>query len=215
MASRLGHDFGAVRVHANMPGGGRTAEPANGTSTISTGEERETETQTSSPCRNVSGTHALPSGTLAATLSGGKLGASWTMAADFTSDPPNPAVCGPCGEYRQFVRGTFMKNGSVVVHPLCGTNLDPNNFQEDCGVFGGTQYKYGYHSIPFANSKFSKPDQPTGQRWEGSDSPGIRGASGDKLSIDLEFTGNLVDTCNGQSLAVGSSWKVQGTATLP
>jgi len=162
-------------------------------------------------CKSVSGTANLPSGTLPATLSGNKLGASWSMSADFTSDPADPAVCGPCGEYRQYVRGTFTKNGRTVTHRLCGTDLDPTTFQEDCAQIGSTQYKYGYHSIPFANSRFSRPDQATGQRWDGRDAPGITGSSGDTLGVNLDFQGSVIDTCNGATLG-GSTWSVSGTA---
>lgn len=170
--------------------------------------------QRNGSCTSVSGTPTLPAATLRATLNGNKLGADWDMAADFTSDPADPAVCGPCGEYRQYVKGTFTKNGTTVTHPLCGTNLDPDSFQEDCAQRGGTQYKYGYHSIRFSNSTFSQPDQATGQRWDGYDYPGIRGAPGDRLGIDLQFMGSLVDECNGATLA-GSSWSVAGTGTVP
>jgi hypothetical protein len=165
-------------------------------------------------CKRVSASSSLPSGTLPATLTGSKLGASWSMSANFTGDPPNPAICGPCGEYRQYVRGSFTKNGRPVTHQLCGTALDPSKFQEDCVQIGGTQYKYGYHAIPFATSKFSRPDQATGQRWDGSDAPGIRGSSGDDLTVDLEFMGDLVDNCNGATIG-GSTWKVSGSAKVP
>lgn len=165
-------------------------------------------------CNSVTGTANLPSGTLPATLNGGKLGADWNMSADFTGDPPVPAICGPCGEYRQYVKGTFTKNGSAVRHDLCGTPLDPSNYNEDCGVFGGRQLKYGYHSIQFANSNFSRPDQATGFRWDGYDYPGIRGSSGDQLGVSLQFMGSLIDTCNGATLG-GSTWSVEGTATVP
>lgn len=202
--------------------------PAGDTAAIvvagGSGQETETASPTTSAsppmsvpnpaCNSVSGTFNLPSGTLPATLSGTKLGASWSMSADFTSDPPDPAVCGPCGEYRQYVRGTFTKNGATVRHRLCGTDLDPNSYQEDCVMAGGRAFKYGYHSIPDGNSRFSNPDQATGQRWDGYDAPGISGASGDTLGVDLHFYGDIVDVCNGATLG-GSSWSVQGTATVP
>jgi hypothetical protein len=220
------HAFSQVRVHGDrMP-------PA---STIVTGEPTDQDTNTATPtrtidggvdaggnasasatpaCRSVSGTASLPAATLLATVTGNKLSASWSMLADFTSDPPDPAVCGPCGEYRQYVRGTFTKNGAPVTHRLCGTNLDPTTFQEDCAQIGGTQYKYGYHSIPFGTSRFSRPDQATGQRWDGYDAPGISGSSGDSLTVNLDFQGTIIDTCNSATLG-GSAWSVAGSATLP
>jgi len=203
------------------------------TTTLVTGEAGEQDTETAtrtavpgpgtpgaapapSPgsCSAVTATATLPSGNLPATVSGSKLGASWTMAADFTGTPNDPAVCGPCGEYRQYVRGKFAKNGNPVTHRLAGVDLDPSTFHEDGAIIGGTTYKYGYHSIRFANSRFSQPDQATGQRWDGFDHPGITGSSGDTLSVDLDFRGETVDTCNGATLGT-SSWSVKGTTRLP
>jgi len=128
--------------------------------------------------------------------------------------PSIPCNCS-CGEYRQYVRGEFTRNGSTVTHPLCGTNLDPKTYQEDCGRIGGKDYKYGYRSIPFATSKFTDPDQATGCKFAGYDAPGITGSSGDKLGVNLDFIGKLIDTCNGNKELASSSWSVQGTATVP
>ena len=76
-----------------------------------------------------------------------------------------PECNSPCGEYRQYVRGSFTRNGSSVAHALCSHNLDPNTFYEDCANIGGTEYKYGYHSIPFGTSRFINSDQATGIRF--------------------------------------------------
>jgi hypothetical protein len=165
-------------------------------------------------CHGVNVSANLPSATLPATLIGNELGASWNMSADFTGDPNDPAICGPCGEYRQYVKGTFTKNGSTVHHDLCGTPLDPATYEEDCNTVGSRQMKYGYHSIPFPSTRFSRPDQATGFHWDGFDYPHIIGESGDELGISLQFQGALVDTCNGVSLG-GSEWAVDGTATVP
>jgi hypothetical protein len=156
---------------------------------------------------------SIPSGTVPATLSGSKLGATFNMIGDF-SPTKIPCSCS-CGEYRQYVRGTFTKNGSNVTHALCGTNLDPTTFQEDCARIGGTDYKYGYRSIPFATSKFTQPDQATGCRFEGFDAPGITGSSGDTLAVNLDFQASLIDTCNGYTNLTNASWSVSGSATVP
>src|SRR4051812_38406077 len=64
---------------------------------------------------------SIPDGvTLRATLAGRKLGASFDMVGVFT--PTDPACSAACGEYRQYVRGEFKRNGTAVVHRLCGTN---------------------------------------------------------------------------------------------
>jgi hypothetical protein len=155
---------------------------------------------------------SIPSGTLSAALSGSDLGAQFSMIGAFS---PNQIPCScKCGEYRQFVRGTFTRNGSPITHPLCGTNLDPTSFQEDCALIGGTNYKYGYRSQRFGSSVFTSPDQITGCVFNGSDFPRIGGSSGDNLAINLDFMGNLVDTCRNTILA-SSSWSVVGAATVP
>ena len=154
----------------------------------------------------------IPSGTVAATLSGNKLGAPFSMVGTFSV--PIPCICS-AGEYRQYVRGSFTRNGSNVTHALCGTNLHPTTFQEDCGIFGGNTYKYGYRSIPFANSRFTSPDQATGCQFNGFDHPGITGSSGDTLSVNLDFRGELIDTGSGGAVLASSSWSVVGSATVP
>jgi len=154
----------------------------------------------------------IPSGTVNSTLSGTELGARFNMKGTFS--PSIPCNCS-CGEYRQYVRGTFERNGATVTHALCGTNLDPTKFQEDCGIFGGTSYRYGYRSQSFATSKFTNPDQATGCDFEGRDFPRLGGSSGDKLEVNLDFQGRLIDTCHGNAVIASSDWSVVGTATVP
>jgi hypothetical protein len=166
----------------------------------------------SSSCSVTGSFTTIPSGSLAATVSGGRLRASFSMIGEFS--PSIPCNCSG-GEYRQYVRGRFTRNGSNVTHRLCGTNLHPTNYQEDCGIFGGTTYKYGYRSIHFGNSYFTNPDQATGCRFVGYDSPGIGGASGDTVAVNLDFLGALIDTDNGNKVLAASAWSVVGSATLP
>lgn len=226
--SRLGHDFGQINVYPERGLRTRTArdtvslfETDEGTETLNPGHRDSKTADGGSPdgaaptatgCSVTGSFSSIPSGSVAATLTGSKLGASFRMVGDFT--PSIPCNCS-CGEYRQYVRGSFTRNGSSVTHALCGTNLDPKTYQEDCGIFGGKTYKYGYRSIPFATSKFTTPDQATGCRFEGSDAPGITGSSGDKLAVSLDFRGELVDACNGNKVLATSSWNVSGAATVP
>lgn len=151
--------------------------------------------------------------TLATSLSGSKLGTPFVMEAEFSSvsTTGNPAG----GEYRQYVRGEFTRNGSTVTHPLCGNNLSPTVFHEDCANVGGTIYKYGYRSIRFGNSYFDNPDQATGSTFHGRDYPGITGSSGDRLTINLDFRGELVDICRNDRVLQTADWSVAGSATVP
>jgi hypothetical protein len=137
------------------------------------------------------------------------------MNAEFTTKVPCTCVS---GEYRQFVRGFFKINGSALTHALCSNTLSTTAWNEDCATIGGTDYKYGYHSIPFATSKFTNPDQATGCTFNGIDFPGIGTASlssGDRLQIHLEFQGKLVDASSADTVLVASSWIVDGSGTVP
>jgi hypothetical protein len=223
--SRFNDDCSQSIVHtknrASMNDGSETVslfQTDEGTETIQAPEtdvlEGTTTATTVTEC-GVDGTWvSIPNGvTLHATLTGRKLGASFDMLADFS--PINiPCSCSP-GEYRQFVSGTFTRNGSPVTHPLCGTNLHPTTPQEDCARVGGTDYKYGYRSIPFGNSRFTNPDQASGCRFEGHDEPGITGSSGDTLALQLDFSAELVDTLRGIGGLQTAQWSVAGSATVP
>lgn len=216
------HHFSAISVYPQPP----QAPPRSSSSLFLTEEGTETiagdsqfsATQTpGGPTASVCGVTGsfvnIPNGiTLVATLVGNQLGARFAMIADF-APTTIPCSCS-CGEYRQMVRGVFKTNGVAQTHQLCGTSLSPTTFQEDCGVFGGNTYRYGYRSNPFASSLFSSPDQATGCRFTGSDYPRLQGASGDSLEIDLDFQGSLVDTCTNATLAT-AEWSVGGTATIP
>ena len=159
---------------------------------------------------------SLPSGHIAATVSGGRFAAPFDMSADF--DTPIPCN-GICGEYRQFVSGYSQVNGTDIVHPLCGNNMSRTTEHEDCLTSGGTNYKYGYHSIPFTNSRFTNPDQATGWSYRGHDAPGFNLASfssGTVLNWHLNFRGELVDACdNDNPIQPSATWTAGGTYTVP
>lgn len=152
----------------------------------------------------------IPSGAVAATFTGKKLGASFSMIGDFV--PRIPCTC-YCGEYRQYVRGTFTAGGSPVAHSLGGgRTLHPTTFQEDGDLAAGTAY--GYRSSPGTKSVFT-PDQAGGCRFKGEDEPGISSASGTAVAMSLDFKGDLIDTCRGNQVLATSSWTVAGSGTVP
>jgi hypothetical protein len=155
----------------------------------------------------------IPAGTLAATLTGKKLGASFNMVGEYSPTGGTGCTCS-CGEYRQYVRGYFNVNGTDWPHDLCGTPLSRTSFNEDCKRSGGVDYKYGYRANRFATSYFDNPDQLTGCRFNGFDFPGFTGASGDVIEVNLDFMGSLVDVCSNATIA-GSDWSVVGKATIP
>lgn len=153
---------------------------------------------------------SIPSGTVAATLSGGRLQAPFVMRATFSN--PIPCTC-VNGEYRQYVRGTFTAGGSPVTHMLGpGRPLSATTFQEDGDVAAGTVY--GYHSIPGTKSRF-RPDQATGCQFEGEDEPGISAPSRTVVTMNLDFRGDLIDTSDSNRVVTTASWSVAGSATMP
>ncbi len=166
---------------------------------------------TTSRCAITSATFAtVPSGTITAALNGSKLEGPFQIRADFTR--PIPCNCS-CGEYRQYVRGTFTANGRPVTHRLGpGRVLHPTNFQEDGDVSLGTVY--GHRSVRGTKSRFT-PDQAGGCRFEGEDEPGISSSSGTRVAMNLGFRGDLIDTCRGNAVLTSSSWSVVGSATIP
>lgn len=157
----------------------------------------------------------LPSGHIAATVSGGRFAAPFRMQADF--DTPIPCN-GVCGEYRQFVKGYSQVNGTDIVHPLCGNNMSRTTEHEDCLTSGSTNLMYGYHTIPFSTSRFTNPDQATGWSYRGFDAPGFNLASfpsGTVLNWNLTFRGELVDACDGdRQLQPSTTWTAGGTHTV-
>jgi hypothetical protein len=61
-----------------------------------------------------------PTGTLVATQNGSSLVAPFSVSATFKA--PGGGSCSN-GEYRQFVKGVFRRNGSDLVHLLCPPTL--------------------------------------------------------------------------------------------
>jgi hypothetical protein len=220
-APKSGFDFGSIRIFPDRPPATGTLVPVGeGTETLSSQSATTADSDAGAAAPNcssgVSGGSfsSIPNGvTLPATLTGNKLGATFSMVATFV---PTQAGCASnCGEYRQYVRGQFVRNGTPVAHALCSNMLDPATYYEDCANIGGTIYKYGYHTIPFGTSYFDNPDQPNGLTFHGYDAPGLPGSSGDNLSLQLDFRGQLVDACNGDSVFRTAEWSVAGAATVP
>jgi hypothetical protein len=153
---------------------------------------------------------SVPSGTVAATLSGGRLQGPFVVRATFSN--PIPCNCSN-GEYRQYLRGTFTAGGSPVTHMLGpGRPLSAKTFQEDGDVAAGTVY--GHRSVLGTKSRF-KPTQATGCQFEGEDEPGISAASGTAVTMNLDFRGDLIDTSAANRVVTTASWSVVGSATMP
>ena len=220
MEPQFGHDFSQIQVHGKAADSLADAR----SSTVSRDGDVETQTQAlgappivSTP--GVSANHcaltaanftSIPSGTVAATLTGGRLQAPFVMRATFEN--PVPCNCSN-GEYRQFVRGSFTAGGKPVTHMLGpGRPMSATAFQEDGDVAAGTVY--GHRSVLGTKSRFL-PDQQGGCQFEGEDEPGISSSSGTVVTMNLDFRGDLIDTSASNRVLNTSSWTVSGSATMP
>ncbi len=135
-----------------------------------------------------------------------------------------PADC-RCGEYRQFVRGTYSRNSQLQKQPLGNPQGGPpltllprpaqgaafDNFQEDSLQRSGslTNLRYGHRDELPGNVDLSDrylPDRPTGCEYRGFDAPFLEGQAGETYSFDLDFRGVLVDVCNGNEEMVRKEW---------
>ena len=166
----------------------------------------------SDPCDVTGSFSKVPSGNLTATVRDSALGKEFWIVSVFQPAEEGCNNCA-CGEYRQYVKGSYERNGFTVTHPLCGTDLS-SSYQEDCSRSGSRDSKYGYRNLRVDTSYFW-PSQATGCRFRGYDYPRITGASGDTVGIDLGFKGELVDACDGDRQLAVSEWTVKGTGTVP
>ena len=134
---------------------------------------------------------------------------SFNMNADFSSR--ESCECGCC-EYRQYVRGRFLANGAAVTHQLPSGPLSATTFQED-GIpnfYGaGSHAFYGHRAdAGFPNDVYQAPDRATGCEYRGFDRPGISGPQ-DLYEVDLEFRGEIIDTCCWNRVLRSSTWRVR------
>jgi hypothetical protein len=153
-------------------------------------------------------------------------GGTFAMRALFTdSNPSIPA----CAEYRQFVRGRLVVNGTdvnfilqergvptpVVMRPRPGLGSLDDNFREDGmpaskSPFGADMH-YGHRDASYGNRNVLDlylPFRRSGGQYEGRDIPGFTGPGGSFVTIDVDFRGQLIDLCNGGAVLQTSEWTV-------
>jgi hypothetical protein len=105
---------------------------------------------------------------------------------------------------------------------VCGADLNPARFQEDCEMRKSGPLRYGHRNKDetpndcYATSPGGSSDQAEGCHYEGNDAPHITytGKSGDKIDLFFDFRGSLVDTRDGTELDV-ARWTVVGTDIVP
>ncbi len=121
-------------------------------------------------------------------------------------------ACCDCCEFRQYVRGFFELNGTVVPGPFPGFNF--RFWQEDQDAAGEM---YGHRDRPGEDGDRYVPDQADGCIYLGRDTPGFYGlSSGDDYSILLEFADVIIDTCNNDDVVAGPKlWDLIAAGTVP
>lgn len=173
---------------------------------------------------NRSGPQAIP------VTGGTRFNEEFDMNIDFDPNAGYPATCA-VGEYRQYVRGEFRKNGVVKTHLLADPAGGPapamlprppagaagDNFQQDGLDDSGPPRRllfYGHRMGPPFGTDVWLPDRETGCQYRGHDRPGWGGATGDVISVILDFRGNAVDAASADEVLDSASWTVNvgGTA---
>lgn len=161
-------------------------------------------------------------------------GESFCMEVDFAST--SGALCACC-EYRQYVRGTVMLNGRVVVpqlahpNPAAGTTLPllpkpasgavDDNFQEDGAVVVHNNYNtfYGHRSGSDRDPtdeylQQGQPQRADGCEYRGEDFPEQTGTPGQTYSTDIDYRGQVIDRCNGDVVTDSVVWTVTFSGTF-
>ena len=167
-----------------------------------------------------------------------RVGEFFRMEADFV-EGPHPTMCA-AGEYRQYVRGAFMRLNPVsglltpVVHQLPNPRSTPaaplpprpmlpmppagaasDNFLEDGNSAGN--WLYGHRRNPAANpgphNQFL-PDRANGCEFRGTDNPGYSNVPGTFYFVWLDFRGQAVDAATEDEVLQTSDWSVAGMGIL-
>src|SRR5262249_24790025 len=146
--------------------------------------------------------------------------ASWPFDIHITFlDAPPPCKCSCC-EYRQYVHGTETRNGEDVTPPDPGSGrINKDKDVEDYAFAPSDKYgykkgevqHYGHRETGEKNTNPS--NQYCGNRgceYKGHDALNIPWSGFDTWSIDLHFTGKIIDVCNGNAEMAGftQTWDV-------
>ena len=161
------------------------------------------------------------------------LAGRFTMVASIVSTG-HPSVCG-CAEYRQFVRGSHIRNGVretvMLPNPTGGPEIEllprppgasDENFRED--GHRGTVLHYGhrkdapdplgiYGNFNAAGTALI-PDQRNGCIYSGVDTPNIFGPVRQTVTFDLDFLGLIIDVAAGDEVLAKDKWTVTCSGVL-
>jgi len=154
-----------------------------------------------------------PSGNVPPVLSGAKFTGNFSNTAELTHG--SGETCGP-GVYRQYVKGEFRANGSLVTHYLCqktGVTLSNAIYQEDGCPAGQGCTAYGHRACPGVWNNQYTPNQTEGCLYEMNDQPGFSNVvKKTKYVISLYFQGQIQNLSSSTTLA-NREWTVIGDTT--
>jgi hypothetical protein len=129
------------------------------------------------------------------------------------------------------VRGTITVNGVATTHllpnPLGGAPIPmlarpgpgatDDNLREDgvANATAPTNAYYGHRDEGTGDTTDQYPgDRANGCQYRGNDFPGVSGGAGTTFSVDLDFRGVAIDTCNGNAVVRQNDWTVTCSGTL-
>lgn len=145
--------------------------------------------------------------------------------ADATFNSTAPDYACSCCEFRQRVKGKFLKDGNKVDHKLLGpvgpgphsdylptgtsttpTNMSETDYMEDYVNYGNGSLRYGHRNEPnTANDNYTKggggtdantPDPAGGCTYTMTDRPGFSNCqTGHTYKVDLYFEDKIITTC--------------------
>jgi hypothetical protein len=161
------------------------------------------------------GWRILPGGEMEPIM-GKRAGEEFDMIAKFSNT--SPCECNCC-EYRQFVRGSIRtrlpgRQLETQTHMLTDGPLDPNVWKEDSVPNGrgpGMPGRYGHRSD---GNYPGNTYENNGCSYRGHDFPHIQGKEGTEYDIDLQFKGQIIDTCNGNAVKRENTWSVRCSGVL-
>jgi hypothetical protein len=139
-------------------------------------------------------------------------GEEFDILATF-AEGKNACKCACC-EYRQYVRGTFRRNGKKLDFLLPSGYLSPTNFKEDGLLRVPYGPHYGHRDEIGASDDRYLPTRSDGCEYQGSDFPNIGGSIGDTFDINLEFRGEIIDVCNNDIVLMSTTWTIKFSGRL-
>lgn len=149
-----------------------------------------------------------PTANVVPTLQGTKFTAAYANTATFTGD------CA-LGEYREYVKGTYVVDGISLTHILCGSVLlSPSVYLEN-GCPPPNCTGYGHRACPPRSWSRYEPVQATGCQFTTQKVPGFVNVQASACyAMNLTYMAHLIDTST-KSILIKREWTVTGSVVVP